>query len=151
MFRKFRQKDRLCRAAQVFFHHRAAALSFALLLSGSLPTGAAFGDITQTSGGQIRIVANLQTGTAYTVTPSDCGKLLSLSNSGNVTVAIPPAGATGLSNGCWIDIQNAGPASAVFTTGGSLVDGASGGFTLVANQGLRLVSNGSGYLTQRGQ
>jgi hypothetical protein len=98
----------------------------------------------------MRIVTNQQTGVSYTVVPSDCGKLLSLSNAGNVAVTIPPAGPTGLVNGCWIDIQNAGSSPATFTATGSLVDGTSG-FMLATNQGLRLLSNGTAYFTERGQ
>lgn len=150
MVRKSQAYDRY-RAVGLFSCCRAAALSFALLLPGALPAGRVFGQVTQTSGSQMRIVTNLQTGTSYTVNPSDCGKLLSFSNSSGLTVTVPPAGATGLSNGCWIDIQNAGSAPAVFTTSGSPVDGAAAGFTLATNQGLRLISNGSAYLTQRGQ
>ncbi len=86
------------------------------------------------------------------MTASDCGKLLSLSNSGTVVVTIPQAGATGLPSGCWVDIQNAGSGPANFTATSSLIDVESvAGFTLTTNQGLRLFSNGSGYFTQRGQ
>jgi hypothetical protein len=137
-------------AAALFSRHRAAALSFLCVLPIALLTGRAFGQGTQISGGQMRIVTNAQTGTSYTVTASDCGKLLSLSNANAVAVTIPQAGATGLPSGCWIDIQNTGTGSANFTATISLVDGAAG-FTLTTNQGLRLFSNGTAYLTQRGQ
>jgi hypothetical protein len=137
-------------AAALFSRHRAAALSLLYVLPVALFTGRAFGQGTQISGGQMRIVTNPQTGVSYTMTASDCGKLLSLSNSGTVVVTIPQAGATGLPSGCWVDIQNAGSGPANFTATSSLIDGAAG-FTLTTNQGLRLFSNGAGYFTQRGQ
>jgi hypothetical protein len=115
-----------------------------------ISTGQVFGQVTQIGGGQLRIVTNVQTGTAYTITPSDCGKLLSLSNAGNIVVTIPQAGVTGLASGCWLDIQNTGTGAATFTAGASLVDG-SMGFSLTTNQGLRLLSNGTAYFTERGQ
>jgi hypothetical protein len=149
MVRKSQIRDRYG-AVALFSRHRAAALFFLYLLSVALSTGRAFGQGTRIGGGQMRIATNLQTGTSYTVTSSDCGKLLSLSNSSNVTVTIPAAGATGLANGCWIDIQNTGSALATFTASGSLIDGAAG-FTLATNQGLRLISSGTAYFTQRGQ
>ena len=65
-------------------------------------------------------------------------------------MTVPQPGASGLPSGCWIDIRNAGPGQANFTATGSLIDGAAG-FTLTANQGVRLFSSGAAYFTQRGQ
>jgi hypothetical protein len=137
-------------AAALFSRQRAAALSFLFVLLIVFVTCRAFGQGTQISGAQMRIVTNAQTGVSYTVVPSDCGKLLSLSNSGTVAVTIPQAGATGLPSGCWIEIRNAGPGAANFIATGSQIDGAAG-FTLTANQGVRLFSSGTAYITQRGQ
>jgi hypothetical protein len=98
----------------------------------------------------MRIVTNVQTGTTYTVVPSDCGKLLTLSNAASIGVSIPAAGPSGLASGCWVDIQNTGAGTATFSVNGSTIDGAVQ-FGLTTNQGLRLVSNGTAYFTQRGQ
>src|SRR5579863_5856218 len=103
-------------AAALFSRRRAAALFLLYMLPIAVLTGHAFGQGTQISGAQMRIVTNAQTGVSYTVVPSDCGKLLSLANSGTVAVTVPQAGATGLPNGCWIDIRNAGPGPANVTT-----------------------------------
>ena len=131
--------------------HRAAVLFLLFyVLPIALLTGRAFGQGTQLNGGQLRIVTNAQTGVSYTVVPSDCGKLLSLSNAGTVAVTIPQVGSTGLPSGCWIDIQNEGPGPANVTATGSQIDGLAG-FTLTTNQGVRLFSSGTAYITQRGQ
>ncbi len=108
------------------------------------------GQVTQIDGSQVRVATDLQTGTSYLVTTSDCGKLLSLSNASNIAVTIPQAGSTGLPAGCWIDIQNTGAGTATFTSGSTPIDGAVG-FSLSTNQGLRLLSGGSAYYTERGQ
>jgi len=137
-------------AAALFSRHRAAALLFLSLFPIALSTGRVFGQGTRIGGSQMQMATNQQTGVSYTVTSSDCGKLLSLSNAVNVTVTIPPAGAAGLASGCWVDIENVGAAPATFTASVSLIDGATG-FTLTTNQGLRLLSGGTAYFTQRGQ
>jgi hypothetical protein len=103
---------------------------------------------SRVTGAQTRITTNIQTGTTYTVTSTDCGKLLSLSNASGIAITLP-AGASGLVAGCWMDIQNTGT-GLITLTSSSLIDGVSG-VSLAANQGLRLVSNGTGYFTQRGQ
>jgi hypothetical protein len=128
----------------------AAVLFCLYVVVAGLSTDRASSQITQLNGAQTRILTNLQTGNTYTVTMSDCGKLLSLSNSIGMAVTIPQAGASGLNSGCWIDIQNAGAGAVTVTIQGSLVDGATG-FSLFSNQGLRLVSNGTAYFTERGQ
>src|SRR5208282_4516112 len=95
-------------AVALFSPHRAAALFLLFTVAVTLSTGRVFGQATQIDGGQIRLATNIQTGTTYSITASDCGKLLSLSNAGNIAVTIPQAGAGGLTAGCWIDIQNTG-------------------------------------------
>lgn len=137
-------------AVALFSRYRAAALFFLYMFSISLPASRMFGQATQIDGGQIRVATNLQTGTTYSVTASDCGKLLSLSNASNLVVTIPQAGSAGLVAGCWIDIQNTGAGTATFTSGSSLIDGGAG-FSLSTNQGLRLLSSGTAYFTERGQ
>ena len=129
---------------------RSAAALLLCLLSVVIATGRALGQVSRIEGGQLRIATNLQTGSTYTIGTSDCGKLLSISNAGGVAVSLPQAGVGGLFNGCWVDIQNAGLGTATLTPDASLIDGASD-LSLAPNQGVRLISNGSGYFTQRGQ
>ncbi len=137
------------RAAALFSCHRAALFGLCLVLSAP-GSGRALGQLSQITGSQTRITTNVQSGATYTVAASDCGGLLSLSNSSGVAVSIPQAGASGLKTGCWVDIQNTGTGAATFSATVSLIDGAAG-FSLATNQGLRLVSNGTAYFTQRGQ
>jgi len=137
-------------AVALFSRQRAAALSIHSMIAVVLSTGLMSGQVTQIDGGQIRVATNLQTGTSYAVSESDCGKLLSLSNANNIVVTIPQAGSTGLPAGCWIDIQNTGAGTATFTSGTTLIDGGVG-FALSTNQGLSLLSAGTAYFTERGQ
>jgi hypothetical protein len=137
-------------AVALFSRHRAAVLSLPFTIAVAISAGPMYGQVTQIDGSQVRVATNLQTGTSYSVTTSDCGKLLSLSNASNIVVTIPQAGSTGLSAGCWIDIQNTGAGTATFTAGSTLIDGAVG-FSLSTNQGLRLLSGGGAYYTERGQ
>ncbi len=132
-------------------HYRFCRLLFFLSgVIGLLPEARIFGQLTQLSGGQTRIVTNVQNGTTYTIPASDCGKLISFSNANSVAVTIPQAGSAGLPAGCWMDIQNIGLGTVTLTAVTSLIDQASS-VQLAVNQGLRLVSTGAAYLTQRGQ
>lgn len=149
MIRKPNVRDR-GGAVALSSRHRAAALSILYIIAFTVTAARLFGQGTQVDGGQVRIATNLQTGTSYSVVPSDCGKLLSLSNGNNTVVTIPQAGSSGLAAGCWIDIQNTGAGTATFTSGSTLIDGGAG-FALSTNQGLRLLSGGSAYFTERGQ
>jgi len=128
----------------------AAVLVCSFLAANALSVHQALGQLTQINGAQTRMLTNLQTGNAYTVAASDCGKLLSLSNASDISVTIPQAGASGLNSGCWIDIQNTGTGTVTLSATPSLIDGAAT-VQLTTNQGLRLVSNGAAYFTQRGQ
>ena len=123
---------------------------FYLVFTVLLPEVRVLAQSTQLTGGQTRILTNVQTGTAYTVQPSDCGKLISFSNTSPVAVTLPQSGATGLAAGCWMDIQNLGPGTVTITPVTSIIDNAAS-VQLTTNQGLRLVSTGSTYLTQRGE
>ncbi len=137
-------------AVALFSRHRAAALSTLFVIAVAISASPMYSQVTQIDGSQIRVVTNLQTGTSYSVSASDCGKLLSLSNASNIVVTIPQAGPAGLTSGCWIDIQNTGAGTATFTSGSTLIDGGVG-FSLSTNQGLRLLSGGGAYYTERGQ
>jgi hypothetical protein len=122
----------------------AALVSFYILLL--VPFIAAQ---TRTSGSQLSILTNTQTGTSYSITFGDCGKLLSFSNASAITVSLPQAGPSGLGIGCWLDIQNVGPGILTLSSSQSTIDG-SAALSLTSNQGLRLVSTGAAYLTERG-
>lgn len=137
-------------AVALLTRHRAAVLSILYVIAVAIAAGPMSGQVTQIDGSQVRVATNLQTGTSYAVTESDCGKLLSLSNTLNIAVTIPQAGSSGLPAGCWVDIQNTGAGTATFTSGSTLIDGGVG-FSLSTNQGLRLLSGGAAYYTERGQ
>jgi len=137
-------------AVALLSRHRAAVLSILYVIAAVIAAGPMSGQVTQIDGSQVRVATDLQTETTYAVTTTDCGKLLSLSNTSNIAVTIPQAGSTGLSAGCWIDIQNTGGGTATFTSGSTPIDGGVG-FSLSTNQGLRLLSSGSAYYTERGQ
>ena len=130
--------------------YRVVTVFFYLVLAGLLPEARVYGQLTQLSGAQTRILTNVQSGTTYTILASDCGKLISFSTLNSIAVTIPQAGAGGLAAGCWMDIQNLGSGALTLTPVTSLID-QSASLQLTINQGLRLVSTGSGYLTQRGQ
>ena len=121
----------------------------ALAFAGPRPDAPVQAQMTRLNGSQTRILTNLQTGTSYTLRASDCGKLLSFSNAAPIIVTLPPAG-NEISAGCWMDIQNTGAGAAYLTAAESLLDGVPS-LTLATNQGLRLVSDGITYFTQRGQ
>jgi hypothetical protein len=125
-------------------------LFFYLVLTGLLPETQVFGQPTRLSGDQTRILTNVQSVATYTILASDCGKLISFSNANPVAVTIPEAGSPGLAAGCWMDIQNLGPGPVTLTPITSLIDDVTG-VQLTTHQGLRLVSSGTRYLTQRGQ
>jgi hypothetical protein len=137
------------RAAALVPFRSATALLLGIL-SVIIATDRAFGQASRIEGGQLRIIINQQTGSTYTISASDCGKLLSISNAGAVAVSLPQAGTGGLSNGCWVDIQNSGMGTATITSAVSPIEGTPA-FSLTSNQGVRLISNGSAYFTQRGQ
>ena len=126
-------------------------ISLLLAFTGVLMEPPVYGQLPmQPSGAQVRMAANLQSGSAYTILGSDCGKLISFSNTDAVAVTVPQAGTSGIVAGCWMDIQNIGPGTVTLTPSTSLID-QSPSLQLTPNQGVRLVTTGSGYLTQRGQ
>ncbi len=138
-------------AVALFSRHRAAALSILFLIAVAISADPVYAQVTQIDGSQLRVVINLQTGTSYAVAASDCGKLLSLSNASNIAVTIPQAGSTGLTAGCWIDIQNYRHRHCNLYCSAARLSTAAWDFSLSTNQGLRLLSAGSAYYTERGQ
>jgi len=95
-------------------------------------------------------LVNSQTGTSYTIVDGDRAKLVTLSNASPVAVSLPQAGASSQFQAGWFcDIENSGPLPALITPTTSTIDGATS-FSLGVNQGVRIASNGTNYLTQRG-
>ena len=102
---------------------------------------------TRISGSQLRLTTRLVTSTSDTITQADCGRLVSYRNADAMNVTLPDAAS--LPVGCWMDLQNAGPGT-IAVGGQSTIDGQAS-ISLTVNQGVRLVSTGVTYLSQRGQ
>lgn len=95
-------------------------------------------------------LVNPQTGTSYTVLNSDSRKLISFSNASAIAVTLPQAGASSsFLSGWFADVQNRGPGTVTITPTTSTIDGVAS-VVLTAGQGLKIVSNGTNYFTQRG-
>lgn len=93
-------------------------------------------------------LVNAQTGTAYTYVTGDKGKLVTHSNAAAIAGTLPQAGAS-FPAGWWMDVQNTGAGTLTITPTTSTVDGAAS-LALTIGQGVRLVSSGANYFTQRG-
>jgi len=89
---------------------------------------------------------NSQTAT-YTVLAGDQGKLITFSNAGTQTVSLPVTVPTA---GWWIDFENTGAGTVTLSPNGHNLDGSVASLSIATNQGLRVVSNGTNYFTQRG-
>ena len=92
---------------------------------------------------------NAQTGTTYTYLTGDRAKLVTHSNAAAIAGALPVAGGTTFPAGWFADIQNRGVGTLTITPTTSTLDGAAS-LALTTNQGVRLVSDGTNYFTQRG-
>ena len=90
---------------------------------------------------------NIQAGSGYTVLNGDCGKLVSISNASAQTLTLP---STVPPLGWWIDTQNTGAGTWSVSPNGHNLDNAAGSVALTTNQGMRIVSNGTNYFTERG-
>jgi len=110
--------------------------------------GMSGGPITTSGTLKASELVQIVTGTPYNVLSSDCGKLLYLSNATALAVSIPQAGGT-FPNGWYVDIQNPGPGTMTITPTVSTIDGAAN-LVVGVNQGVRIVSDGVNYETQRG-
>lgn len=113
--------------------------------------GVSGGPITTTGTIQGAATPNAQTGTSYAIQNSDCGKLLTLSNSSPVAVSIAQAGGSGdFASGWFVTVINEGAGVATITPTTSTIDGAAS-LTLSQNQSVDLFSDGSNYFTARGR
>jgi hypothetical protein len=93
---------------------------------------------------------NSQTGTSYTVLDGDRGKLVTLANAAAIAVALPQAGASSEFIANWVaDFQNTSSPLVTITPTTSTIDGATS-LALGTNQGVRIISDGTNYFTERG-
>lgn len=101
----------------------------------SVATGCGLSGGPITGSGTIvsRSVENAQTGTAYTIDATDCGKLVTTSNGSAITLTIPAAGGSFV-DGWYVDVQNIG-AGTVTCSGATC--------TLTTGQSARFVSTGA--------
>lgn len=107
--------------------------------------------ITGTGTARLSLAVNAQTGTTYTVDPTDCGKIVTLTNASPIAVTLPEAGGSGdFVAGCPIWYQNRGAGTVTITPTTSTVDGAAS-ITLATSQGAVIFSDGSNYFTSRGR
>jgi hypothetical protein len=91
-----------------------------------------------------------QSGTSYAIPNSDCGKTLTFTASGAVAVTIAQAGTGGsFPSGWYVDVQEQGAGGVTITPNTSTVDGGAT-VALAQHQSLRLFSNGTNYITERG-
>lgn len=100
------------------------------------------------AGGTLSQIVNAQTGTTYTYLTGDNNKLVTHSNAASIAGTLPQAGAS-FPSGWWMDVQNRGAGTLTITPATSTIDGAAS-VALTTGQGLRLVSDGTNYFTQRG-
>jgi hypothetical protein len=97
---------------------------------------------------QLPEYVNAQTGTTYTYVAGDWGRLVTHTNAAAIAGTLPQASAT-FPHGWWMDVQNRGAGTLTITPTTSTVDGAAS-LALTTGQGVRIVSDGTNYFTQRG-
>ena len=93
-------------------------------------------------------LVNAQTGTTYTYLTGDRGKLVTHTNAAAIAGTLPQAG-TSFPSGWAVDVQNRGAGVLTITPTTSTIDGAAT-LVLLPGQGIKLVSDGTNYFTQRG-
>lgn len=97
------------------------------------------------------MLVNAQTGTTYTVLDGDRAKLVTHSNGSAIAVTLPQAGAGSAFQAGWFyETQNLGVGLVTITPATSTIDGAAT-ITVPTGQGVRIVSDGTNYFTQRGR
>lgn len=126
--------------------------------TGTVTSVDASGGVQTTSGAPIVLngtirgaeLVNTQTGGTYAILDGDRGKLVSISFATAQATSIAQAGAGGLFlSGWFVDVENTGAGTVTITPATSTIDGAAS-IALTASQGVRIVSNGTNYFTQRG-
>jgi hypothetical protein len=118
----------------------------------SIATGCGLTGGTISTSGTISesVTVNSQTGSgAYAILNGDCGKLISRNNAAAVADTIAQAGGGGsFAAGWFTEYQCVGAGGCTITPTTSTIDGASS-ITLLQNQGVKIVSNGTNYYTLR--
>lgn len=142
----------------------AAALAFPCVAQfSSIPSGT--GGLSSVSttcgvtGGPITVSGTItaketidsQTGAgAYAIPNSDCGATINRNQAGAVSDTIAQAGGGGnFPTGWYVDYQCAGAGGCTITPATSSIDGVNS-VTLGQNQSIRIISNGTNYITNRG-
>lgn len=93
---------------------------------------------------------NAQSGTNYALVDGDKEKLVTFNNSSAVAVTLPQAGASSWFQSGWdVYLQNRGTGAVTITPATSTIDG-SGSLVLPQNAGVRIVSDGTNFYTERG-
>lgn len=92
---------------------------------------------------------NPQTGTTYTYANTDRGKLVTHTNASSIAGSLPQANGSTFIAGWYMDVQNRGAGTLTITPTTSTIDGSSS-LALTTAQGVRIVSDGTNYFTQRG-
>jgi hypothetical protein len=110
-------------------------------------TGSAWTAVTASASAPDELV-NAQTGTTYTYVTGDKSKLVTHTNGSAIAGTLPQAGVS-FPAGWWVDVQNRGAGTLTITPTTSTVDGAAS-LALTTGQGVRIVSDGTNYFTQRG-
>ena len=110
-------------------------------------TGGAWVAVTVTAGPPDQLV-NAQTGTTYTYVTGDKSKLVTHTNGSSIAGTLPQAGGA-FGAGWWMDVNNRGVGTLTITPTTSTIDGVAS-LALATGQGVRIVSDGTNYFTQRG-
>src|ERR1051325_4066262 len=125
--------------------NRLLVLIFILALAVFVPTPTS-GQIQKTE--SIGTV-NSQTGTTYTFSFADRGKLVTFNNASPVTVTLPQATAGGSFRSGWTTfVYNLGAGTVTITPTTSTINGASS-ITIATGEGATIFSNGTNYLALR--
>ncbi|HZT52105.1 MAG TPA: hypothetical protein VFA22_09230, partial [Stellaceae bacterium] len=105
------------------------------------------GPITGTGTVQGARLVNAQTGTSYSLTAGDCGKLLTSSNAGAVAVTLLAPGTAG--NGYWFELQTLGAGTVRLTPASGTINGAAY-LDVPQGQGVTVATDGSAYVAVTG-
>jgi hypothetical protein len=108
------------------------------------------GPLSQNTGISAGEQINAQTGTSYIYQNTDCGKLVSHSNSSSIAATLPHANTVTFRSGWFMDVANEGVGTVTITPTTSTIDGFAT-LALLTNEGVRIVSNGTNYFTIRGK
>lgn len=113
--------------------------------------GVSGGPITTTGTIQGSATPNPQTGTSYAIQNSDCGKLITFSNTSAIAATIAQAGGSGnFASGWFVTLINENSGVVTVTPTTSTIDGQVS-LSIAPLQSIDLYSDGSNYFTARGR